>query len=378
MTSTQKREYRRNRMKKFRIDELSSVDRPAQAPARAVIMKREEPVEKNGETIEMITSVEDGHAHVIRFYVEDGEVYVGYARNSESDSDHSHGVIRDDLGNIQIVMNAGHTHEVSREDMVAAVMAMITKQGPGDEALEAIRKAFPEITAPQTEDIQMDEKLQKAVDRLTAIVALPADQRAHFDAIAKVEEQDAFLAKSAEDRAAIVKPVVEKKAVDPVVVYTAADGTVFTKSDDPRLVAAIVEKDSKDKELAALRLEKSDREFEKRAETELAHLPGTIQERAALLKAVDGIKDETQRSAALKSLAAGNKANEANTTSLGTSTPRKVEKSAPNAELDELAKAHATEKGLPFAKAYAAVLDTPKGKELYNQHRESMISVPAN
>lgn len=385
MRSTQKRDYRRNRMKKFRIDELSSVDQPAQAPARASIMKRaedDEDVEKNGNSIRMVTDVVDGHAHVVRFDLEDGYVSVSYANNGQEDGrDHDHGAVKDELGNISIVTNAGHTHEIAREDMVAAVMAMVTKLDKGDESLEVIRKAFPGIPAsPTTEDIQMDEKLQKAVDRLTAIVALPAAQRAHFDALAKVEDQDAFLAKSAEERVALVAPAPKvdvAKSEAPQVVYTAADGRVFTKNDDPRLVAEIVKSDSKDKELAALKAEKSDREFEKRAETELAHLPGSIAERAALLKAVDGIPDETQRSAALKALAAGNKGNETATQSLGTSTPRKLEKSAPVAELEQLAKARAEKDGTTYAKAYLTVIETPQGKELYNQHRNAMINVPA-
>jgi len=406
------RHAKRQKMKKFRIDELSSVDRPAQAPAKAVIMKRkgkdyvekeddEGKVEKSG-SIEMVSSVEDGHAHVIRFWPDDGDFTVGYA-GADGASEHSHGAVRDDLGNIEIVMNAGHTHEVSREDMVTAVMAMISKQDLDEETLGKIQKNFPEVAAaPTEEEVQMDEELKKSVERLEAIVALPADQREHFDAIEKAEDQDAFLAKSADERAEIVKPVekaeetVEEevaKSEDPNVVYTAADGAVFTKSDDPRLVAAIIEKDSKDREIEALKAEKADQEFEKRAEIELANLPGTVKQRAELLKSVESIENPEHREAALKALKAGNSASEDVTKSLGTSneasndapaTPQgaQLTKSASETKLDDLAKAEAIKLGLDpvkdFAKAYQIVLATPEGKDLYNQHREAMIKRAAN
>jgi hypothetical protein len=399
---------KKQKMKKFRIDELSSVDRPAQPDAKAVIMKRKgkgkDYVEKEGDeteedlaksgSVEMVTTVEDDHAHVLRFWPEDGDVSVSYA-GSDGENEHSHGAVTDAMGNVQIVMNAGHTHEVARETMVNAVMAMVTKQELDEDTLGKIQKAFPELTAtPTQEDIQMDEELKKSVERLEAIVALPADHRAHFDAIEKAEDQDAFLAKSAEERAEIVKPVEKaeepkvEKSENPDAIYTAADGTVFTKSDDPRLVAAIIEKDSKDAEIAALKAEKADSELEKRAEVELANLPGTVKQRAELLKSVESIENQEHREAALKALKAGNSANEDVTKSLGTSESAKVEKTAApqgaqlqksdsEVELDDLAKKEAVKLGLDpvkdFAKAYQIVLATPEGKDLYNKHRDAMI-----
>lgn len=401
---------KRQKMKKFRIDELSSVNRPAQAPAKSVIMKRDDEdgnkIEKIG-WITVVTSADDGHGHTLELWPGDDksghtDFAVGVGEDAE---EHRHAWVIDDEGQIQVIMNAGHLHAVERDIVVSAVVAMVQKQDLDEETLEKIQKNFPELNAiPNQEDIQMDEELKKANERLESIVALSAEHRAHFDTIEKAEDQDAFLAKSADERELLVKPVEKteepkpeiEKNEDPDVVYTAKDGTVFTKSDDPRLVAAIVEKDSKDAEIAALKLEKSDNEFEKRAETELANLPGTVKQRAELLKSVESIENPEHREAALKALKAGNSASEDLTKSLGTQTGDKVAKtSAPTGgavlhksegqiQLDDLAKAEAIKLGLDpskpgdFAKAYNVVMASPEGLDLYNKHRDAMISRASN
>ena len=400
----------KQRMKKFKISELSSVTRPAQAPAKAVIMKRDDGKEydKDGNEIEklgwitVVTSADKGHGHILELFPgEDRSGTTNYAIGVGEDAeDHNHAWFIDDEGQIAIVMNQGHLHAVERDTVVDAVVAMVKKQDLDEDLLSKIQKNFPELTAtPNQEDIQMDEELKKANERLESIVALSAAHRAHFDTIEKTEDQDAFLAKSADERELLVKPVektedehksdVVEKTEDPNVVYTAADGTVFTKSDDPRLVAAIVEKDSKDAEIAALKLEKSDNEFEKRAETELANLPGTVKQRAELLKSVESIENPEHREAALKALKAGNSASQDVTKSLGTSEGSKtpaapapqgaqLQKSEGEIELDELAKAEAVKLGLDpvkeIGKALKVVLATPAGEELYNKHRNAMIN----
>jgi|GEM_PF-1801453 len=404
----------KQRMKKFRINELSSVTRPAQAHATAVIMKRDDGDEydKDGKKIEkigwitVVTSADEGHGHTLELYPgEDRSGHTNFAVGVGEDAEeHRHAWVMDDEGQIQVIMNAGHLHAVERDIVVNAVVAMVQKQDLDEDLLGKIRKNFPELTAtPNQEDIQMDEELKKANERLESIVALSATHRAHFDTIEKAEDQDEFLAKSADERELLVKPVektedehksdVVEKSEDPDVVYTANDGTVFTKSDDPRLVAAIVEKDSKDKEIELLKAEKADSEFEKRAEIELANLPGTIAQRAALLKSVESIENPEHREAALKALKAGNAGNEDVTKSLGTTEGSKtpaapapqgaqIQKSASEVQLEDLAKAEAIKLNLDpvkdYAKAYKIVLASDEGQALYNQHRNAMINRTSN
>ena len=396
---------KRQKMKKFRIDELSGVTRPAQAPATAVLMKRDgtdDNIEKIG-WITVVTSADDGHGHTLEMWPGDDrsghtDFAVGVGEDAE---EHRHAWVMDDEGQIQVIMNAGHLHAVERDIVVNAVVAMVQKQDLDEDLLGKIQKNFPEVgiaATPNQEDIQMDEELKKANERLTAVVALSASHRAHFDAIEKVEDQDAFLAKSADERELLVAPVEKaepkeepkvEKNEDPNVVYTANDGAVFTKSDDPRLVAAIIEKDSKDKEIELLKADKADGEFAKRAEIELANLPGTVAQRAELLKSVESIENPEHREAALKALKAGNSASEDVTKSLGTSEGAKtptatpategaqLQKSDSEVQLEDLAKAEAIKLKLDpvkdFAKAYQIVLASPEGKDLYNQHRNAMI-----
>ena len=382
---------RKQKMKKFTIDELSSVDRPAQGDAKALIMKRkgkdyekEEDVKKFDGAVTVVTSADNGHAHVLRIWLgEDRAGTTNFAMAPEGE-EHDHPWFFNEEGEIEIAMNDGHMHAVARDAVVSTVMAMVTKGEFTEEQMELVSKRFPEVVP--TEESNMDE-LQKANERLQAIVALPADQRAHFDAIEKAEDQDAFLAKSADERTEIVKaataPKVEKtetpeakveKSEGSEVIYTALNGSTFTKNDDARLVAAVIEADTAKKNADAALAKAEEAAFEKRADEELAHLPGTTKSRAALLKSVEAIEDEGERAQALKALKAGNDAMGNPTNTVGYQGTVAIEKSDADNELDELAKAHANEKGISFEKAYDAVLQTPKGRELYEQHREAMIT----
>lgn len=109
--------------------------------------------------------------------------------------------------------------------------------------------------------------------------------------------------------------------------------------------------------------------FAKRAETELAKYPGTLDVHAAILEAIESIADESVRKAALEALHAGNAA-------LGKGFERagvvaKAELPAADSaesKLNALAKARAEKTGEHFAKAYDAVLQTPEGRALLAQH----------
>ncbi len=229
----------------------------------------------------------------------------------------------------------------------------------------------------------MDEKevqeLQATLKRSTDIVALSATHRAHFDTIEKTEDQDSFLAKSLtarEDVVAEISKVAEAEAaLNSETVYTATDGRVFTKSDSPLIVAAVIRADSLEKKVDQLEKRDADRDLAKRAEDELGNLPGTTATRTALLKSVEGIEDEGDRTEALKSLHAANEAAAVILTPLGTglSPTLQVDGSAAD-ELTKLAK-DAQREGETFEKAYSRVCDTPEGGALFLKHRDAMNSV---
>lgn len=103
--------------------------------------------------------------------------------------------------------------------------------------------------------------------------------------------------------------------------------------------------------------DRAQEQLEIRAEKELAHLPGSISDRAALLRAVDGIEDERQRKNALAALKLPDgMVSDDDTPRAGT----------PDSELDNLAKAHQqANPDVTIEAAYVEVLATAKGQQLY-------------
>ena len=191
------------------------------------------------------------------------------------------------------------------------------------------------------------EELQKQLDRANSIIALSQTEKSHFDSL-EGEVQDAFLAKSSDERKAEIESVSKAKQDADPVLYTTADGVELRKSAGEALIAMAKANDAIAKENSELRAQREQDSLEKRAEEELSHLPGDVKTRAAMLKAVESISDEDQRKAALDALKANNNAMgeafEAHGVS-GQSAP-----SSADSELNQLAKELAE-----------------KGKELYAQ-----------
>ncbi len=122
------------------------------------------------------------------------------------------------------------------------------------------------------------------------------------------------------------------------------------------LLAALTKQSDKIREDLTAEEEEAAKELlSARAEKELGHLPGTVADRAALLRAIDGIEDEAQRKAALNAIKMPD--------GLASET---MLAGPSNAELDSLAKAYqAANPGVSIEVAHVAILATAKGKELY-------------
>lgn len=182
-------------------------------------------------------------------------------------------------------------------------------------------------------------------------------QRLHYKRL-DADGQTAFLAKSGAERAKDCEPV-----------YKTADGIIFTSADDQRTIDMAKSFDKREKE-SQERLEKADAVvLEKRAETELAHLPGTVQERAALLKAAEGIADEKLRTGAIAALHAHDTTVAKAFKRQGISAKVNPDATGLTAEqkLDKMAQEYATANKVDLAKAMDAVLETEAGGELYSQ-----------
>jgi hypothetical protein len=110
--------------------------------------------------------------------------------------------------------------------------------------------------------------------------------------------------------------------------------------------------------------------LQKRAETEIGHLPGEAIAKAKVLKAINGMGEEDRKvlDAMLK---AGEAAVAKGFEKFGVSPRTPIGSDDPMAKLNELAKARATKDSTSFEKAYTAVLGTPEGAALYAESRKS-------
>ena len=374
---------RKRIMQEFRINEISSVDSPAQEGARVAIMKRAEPRENNlpdgtyplapntavlenvvkreiqkgmGDLADLLTSEEEGHQHGISIGAYEGsvEIRVMSSQGPEAEASHDHPVVRSPEGQYPLGVVAGHTHAIDQAAMSGAVLALVTKTEGGE----------PMTT--QTDTQPTVEELRAQLARAHAVVALTGEERAHFEALPE-EARTAFLAKSADDRMSEIGAVTKAAQDANPVVFTAADGTEFRKSDDPRAIAMAKRLDATEQENAALKARDEQTTLEKRAEAELSYLPGDVKVRAAMLKAIDGIEDEAQREAALGALKAQNEAMSKAFQTYGHGS--QPEPGSPDDQLDKLAKGYAEKNGGTFEAAYMKVADTPEGQALYQQIR---------
>jgi hypothetical protein len=359
---------KRRIMRALKINEISGVDVPAQEGAVAVIMKRAEPRDPQTEISKKawLTTSVDGHAHLVDEQDYEGKLRnagdTSWTRSEGDDSGHSHPWVRNRDGSVTIGEAEGHSHEVIETEKRSA-------GATGN--VETKEKDDQTMPKDNTQDQPTVEALQAQLKTANALAALTDVEKAHYNSLEGDEAKATFLGKSADDRKADVDKAAEAKAAaaakaagaDPVV-YTTMDGVELRKSAGEALIAMAKSNDAIRKENQELREGRESDALNKRAEVELAHLPGTVEERAALLKAAEGIKDEGQRKAALNALKAQNEAMSYAFKSSGTSiTPAP---GSPADDLDNLAKKHReANPDLTPEQAYSAVLKTAEGRQLY-------------
>ena len=217
------------------------------------------------------------------------------------------------------------------------------------------------------------EKLSKALDRANRIAELNDAEKSYFKTLSG-EAAESFLKMASVDRSGEIKKCAD---LNPEV-YKSVSGEVFRKNDDPRLAAMAKRADEQAVELAKAKSETETATYAKRAKEELSHSPGDEATKVALLKSVDGIKDEKLRKSALDSLHATDAGFKKNMETIGVMGGGNSNPGAAGAEekLNILAKAHLEKSADPkktFAKSYNAVLSTEEGRALY---REVSAAIP--
>lgn len=415
----------KNIMRRFRIGEISAVDRPAQVGATALLMKRADgdPVENFAkatfrqhlessqldakfsrafyEAFDGIYTVNDAFREALKDQYNDREETARQYVEAVADLarravEATSGLAKSDTPNPSVIKAAieaaiveaqGETDMpiANRTQLVAAITKFQTSGGTQAE-IDAIKTAATTLNAEDA--LPATGVLAKAaapidtaalvarVEKAERLAALTPDVRKFYDGLADDAARDAFLAKSDADRQA---QMTAATGDDPVL-YKTIDGVEIRKSDGAAALALARSNDALTARVAKAEAVAGNADLRKRAETDLSKLAGTVDTHMALLKAVDTITDTAVHGAVMETLRSANKSAGGAFTRIGTTAggATVVEKTGggglvddvlkgADAELDQLAKAAMPQHGGDYYKAYQAVLETPQGKELYNQ-----------
>ena len=231
------------------------------------------------------------------------------------------------------------------------------------------RTKMATVTEEPTDTKTPRAEIEAENTRLNAIVGLTSEERAHFDALPD-NMRTAFLGKSAGDRQA---EIVAKNSADPVV-HTTLDGIEIRKSMGDAMLSLAKSNDALRQSQEVMTKAAEQATLEKRADTELSHIAGDVQMRAAMLKAIDAIPDQTQREGALAALKSKNEVGKAAFQTIG-HIGGGFEAGSAEDGLDKMAKSMAEKDGGSYAVAYAKAVVSPEGKALYEKSvREAATS----
>lgn len=251
-------------------------------------------------------------------------------------------------------------------------IAGVAKPAMGGALVSFIKRASTPREEPMAdptktpEEILKAEKaeLEKKLARSTALAALTDADKAYMKGLPEADGEK-FLVATPEARAATIKAAGESNPV----IFKSADGIEVRKNDSPALVEMAKRLDAQAQQIAKSEALAKEAVYQKRAAEEIPHLAGDVPTRTAMLKAIDGIPDEGLRAKALETLKAQNaemaKAFETRGTRAGGGA------GSPEDKLDVLAKTRATKDGIPYAKAYDLVLQSPEGSALYAEFTKS-------
>lgn len=330
------------------MGEISGVDRPAQVGATKTIMKRDTQKSYGFDGCawtnpRLLTNVK-GHSHLIDLTGAAGES--SYEKMTGEEYGHTHPWIVGEDGTITIGASAGHTHEIIENTANKSVDGNI-----GD-SMTPEEKIAQDLLAKNLSDSQNALAVAKAFGELNDA------QKAHYGKLDDAGKTE-FMAKNATERQAIVDTIAKSANDSNPVVYTSTGGEEFRKNDDPRLVKMAKDADNERKARIASDIRAERTTLEKRAEVETLNLPGTVDVKCAVLKAIDGISDATVKTGALALLKAANDAMNPAFGKRGTSQPAAGSPGTAeeaDAKLTELAKAHqSANAGMDFYTAYDVV-----------------------
>ena len=265
--------------------------------------------------------------------------------------------------------------------MQELALAEITKNNQEvamSEATQATEPAEKAVEAEAIEKLQerfaaMDEKFHKYV----AISELSGAEKTHYDGLSEAD-QAGFLSATAEQRAAELTAKAAAEQADDPVVFEGVDGIRVLKSQGPEFLSMAKNLDALTRKAARLEQEQVDATFRKRAEGDFAGLPGSVDTRVAILKAVESIEDDVKEQALQVLKAHADSFSEMEgTLGMGGEDFTKESISSAHDELERLARAYQLQNpDKTYAKAYQEITRTQQGRELLQRHyaelRENM------
>jgi hypothetical protein len=378
-------------MRSFSLQEISAVDRPAQQGARATIMKRDEtPLEKANYDM-ALTTMTGGHSHLV---VLGGADYMRRAGDTSFSDGHCHPWLMTEAGDVVVGHAMGHNHGIEviskhiqrqdadatnllpdsgkpadllgKNDSAGTDQTAETTAAREDQSMTQQSNQAADVTAVEKKYQEQVTSLTKRAERAEAVASMTETHRAFLKSLSGADA-DAFVAASETDRETLVAKAADANQV----VYTSMDGTSYRKNDDARLVKMAQEMDSEKKKRMKMEQEAYKADLEKRA-AELAHIPGDLNARVALLKGIDSLSPE-ERTSAVAALKAQNDRLSKSFQTLGTSSAPSVDENLD--PLDALATEIAKRDAISFEKAYAKALNTAEGQKLYNRHVEKRMGV---
>lgn len=341
--------------------------------------KGEAVVDKSGDLVNLMTSIEDGHQHGIAVETYDNQLYINvmYAKGKDADSGHYHVLAPSDSGYL-VSTNDGHSHTIDT-DLIHAILIAQLNKGDGKDTIT--KEQADLLTAVNldgvTENLEdaMSKELEatiaaanKTIEKQTAdlahanvVVSFTPAAKAFYDGLAEAE-QKSFVGKTDADRVATMEMA---KSADPVVYKSMSDGTEFRKSDGAAMINMAKRVDAQDLEIAKQSAMNKHSVFVKRAADEMGNLTGEDVTKIALLAAIDTIDNEETRKSVGEMIKASNSGAAVALETIGTQTPAEMLKAGD--ALDTMAKTYAEDNKVSVEHAYVKVLETKAGQELYNE-----------
>ena len=389
------------RMTKFKISELSGVTKPAQEGARAVFMKRDDTVDENT-PVACPFIKRDFTATQRKTLAASGKALPDGSFPIENEADLHNAISAAGRATDKA---AAEAHIISRAKAMGMSGALpdgwVSKSGEESTMDKELRKslglaetatdaevisALTKAKAQSDQDADDAKKEAAKTAKALAKASMTDKEKTHTSSMSD-DATDAFMAKPKADRETAMAKALEG---DETLVVK---GESFRKSIVGEGAFAIIKAQQAEIADNALAIAKANEAtatamFTKQAETEFAHVAGTVPERVALLKSIEAMTDPVAKKAAQEGMKAQEALAKVAFTRVGAGGGLEpgFAKGAGNGggagftkadgELDRLAKeyekAHA---GTSYAKAYDTVVQA--NPQLYEQSQQEARQLAA-